>query len=102
MRPPIIGLSLMLTLLSGSLRSAAAPQGTATDLEALLQKLQDEASSNEATEELLRRGKTDAETRKYLADHLPRLLKEYQPAGDAINPVWGNEARLAGELKIAE
>jgi HEAT repeat protein len=102
MRRPVIGLSLTLTLLSGSLRSTAAVQATAADLEGLLQKLQDEASSNQATDELLKRGKADAKTLKYLADHLPRLLEQYQPTGDVIKLAWGNEARLAGELKIAE
>jgi HEAT repeat protein len=52
---------------------------------------------------LIKRGKADHEVRKYLAGRLPTLLDHYKQRSDGIpDLVWGNEARIAGELEIAE
>ena len=72
------------------------------DLDRLIVALQNENTSNGAMQELLRRG-SDPEVRKYLVRRLPDLLNRYKGRTDGtVDDVWGNEARVAGELKIVE
>jgi len=74
----------------------AAQQSSPSDL---FQRLQIDSSSDDAAARLLRDAKAGAETRAYLASHLPELIKK-GPRNNAR--VWINEVRLAGELKISE
>jgi HEAT repeat protein len=72
-------------------------------LDAALAALQDKNSSNGATLFLLDHGKGDPAVKKYLAERLPTILDRYKErADDMPNYVWGNEARIAGELQIVE
>ncbi|MDR3678055.1 MAG: HEAT repeat domain-containing protein [Acidobacteriota bacterium] len=98
-----IALSLLSFLLSGIVATIPVASQSASDLDTLLTALQGEKTSNDAMQELLERGKADHEIRKYLAACLPTLIDQYKERSDGIpNLVWGNEARVAGELKIAE
>jgi HEAT repeat protein len=98
-----IALGLLSLLLSGIVWTVpAAPQSSA-ELDTLLAALQDDKTSNDAWQALLKRGKADPEVRKYLAERLPTLLDQYKERTDGMPDfVWGDEAKVAGELKIAE
>jgi HEAT repeat protein len=67
----------------------------------LLSALQVEKTSNNAMQELLSR-RDDPEAKRYLAARVPALLDQYRQRNDGMpDLVWGNEARVAGEFKIA-
>jgi HEAT repeat protein len=90
-------------LLSGIIGIVCGTSQNSPDLDAILTALTEERTSNEATQALLSRGNTHPEVRGYLARRLPTLLDQYKERRDGnLNVVWGNEARVAGELKIAE
>lgn len=70
----------------------------------VFQRLQSQSSTgiNEATEQLLRRGRSDFKVREYIARHLPPMIEKGPgEKGDHLGP-WIEFVRLAGELKIAE
>jgi len=100
----IVTLVLPLALICGGGGPTAGLARDGQTLDQLVHDLQVEESSNDATEELLKRGRTDPPVRTYLASKLPSLLEQYRenPPEVGENLVWGNEARLAGELKITE
>jgi HEAT repeat protein len=80
----------------------AASQKT-PKLDAALAALQNDNTSNGATLFLLDHGKEDPLVKKYLAEHLPKILSQYQERADGMpNYIWGNEARVAGEFQIVE
>lgn len=55
--------------------------------------------NRQATEQLLKLGKSDTKVKNYLAMRLPPVIKN----GPQDNPeVWSNAVRLAGEMKIPE
>ena len=95
--------SLIATLLFGIVGVLPVASQDTSELDTLVAELQDEKTSNDATQVLLDRGKADREVRKYLAGRLPTLLDQYKQRTDGIpDTVWGNEARVAGELEIAD
>jgi hypothetical protein len=63
----------------------------------LFQQLRSPETTDQATEQLLKLGKSDARIKQYLGVHLPVLI-ERNPQDDP--QVWKNAVRLAGELKI--
>jgi hypothetical protein len=69
----------------------------------LVQNLQSEQMTDDARDELLRRGKSDPEIRQYLTAHLPSVIEsgESSPdcSGNSCEP-WLNAVHLAGRLKI--
>jgi len=67
----------------------------------VFQRLQSSTDINEATEELLKRGRSDSEVREYIARHLPPMI-EKGPAEKDHPGNWIELVRIAGELKIAE
>lgn len=98
-----VALSLVSLLISGIVGTIPVASQRSSDLDTLLAALQNERTSNDAMQVLIKRGKADHEVRKYLAGRLPTLLDHYKQRSDGIpDLVWGNEARIAGELEIAE
>lgn len=68
-----------------------------TDLLRLFKQFQEHSTTDAATKELIHLGKSDPQTRKYLARHLPEVIE------NRGNPqVWTNAVQVAGQLKIAE
>ena len=63
----------------------------------LFEELQVPATSDQATEQLLKVGRTNPSARAFLAKRLPFLIEK-----GPYTPPWTNAVRLAGELKIAE
>jgi len=97
-----IPLNLIPLLLWGALASVPGASQCPPEVDRFLGALQKEHTSNGAMQELLRRG-DDPEVKKCVARRLPALLDEYKQREDGIPDfVWGNEARIAGELRIAE
>jgi hypothetical protein len=74
----------------------AEKQGPAAEV---FQRLLSPQTTDKAAQQLLKRGKADSETRKYLAEHLPAVIERGPKEPD--DP-WFNAVQLAGELKIAE
>lgn len=98
-----IALSILSLLVSGIVATVPAASQGSPELDALLAALQNEKASNGATQVLLERGSADPEVTKYLAGRLPTVLDQHKQRTDGIpDLVWGNEARVAGELRIAE
>jgi hypothetical protein len=65
----------------------------------LFREFQSPQKTGQATEQLLKLGKSDTKVKKYLAVRLPPVIEK----SPQDNPeVWNNAVRLAGELKIAE
>jgi DNA-binding transcriptional ArsR family regulator len=83
-------------LSAATLFSSAQSKATLSDL---VQRLKAEQTSSEATEQLLKLGKTDPRARAYLADHLPAII---ETGPQRSLPSWSNAVKLAGELKIVE
>jgi len=69
----------------------------------VFRRLQSQSSTeiNEATEQLLNRGRSDPKVREYIARHLPPMIEKGPAEKDHPGP-WIELTRLAGELKIAE
>lgn len=65
----------------------------------LFRELETAKTTDRATEQLLKMGKSDAKVTQYLAIHLP-LVIERNPQDSP--EVWNNAVRLAGELRIKE
>ena len=65
----------------------------------LFEQIRVEATTKDATEQFLKIRPDDAEARKYLAVHLPPLIKE-DP--NERPHAWMNEVRLAGSFKVTE
>jgi hypothetical protein len=86
------------TCLTAILVADLYSQGSA-QLRTLFQQFQSPPTTDQATEHLLKMGKSNPVDRKYLAMHLPSMI-ESDPTRDP-RP-WGNAVRLAGELKIVE
>jgi hypothetical protein len=95
----------MASILSWAIWPGARPivvQGQPTVSE-LFQKLQSSQTTDQAAEQLLKLGKSDAAAKQYLADHLPALIEKgptYVPQWPGSQ--WLSAVRLAGELKIVE
>lgn len=74
--------------------------------EKLLSLLQDESTTDGAAGRLLKMAKSDSATRKYLANQLPALIDQgpgkSRSGPEGSDPVWWNEVKLAGQLKIGE
>ncbi|WP_263358280.1 HEAT repeat domain-containing protein [Acidicapsa ligni] len=66
-------------------------------LQQIFTDLQSSATSDNAAAQLRKEAESDTETRRYVAAHLPSLIKDSGPGS-----VWLNEVRLAGDLKISE
>ncbi len=89
----VIATLISLIASSGSVGFAQTGSTTLT----LFRELESAQTTNQAAEQLLRLGKTNAMARQYLAAHLPPLIE----AGPQFSvPVWGNAVDLAGELGI--
>ena len=67
----------------------------------VFQRLQSSTDIHEATEELLKRGRSDSKVREYIARHLPPMIAKGPAEKDHPGP-WIELVRLAGELKISE
>lgn len=65
----------------------------------LFEQIRVEGTTRDATEQFLKIRSDNAEARKYLAAHLPSLIKE-DPTDHPH--AWMNEVRLAGAFKITE
>ncbi len=93
---------VILLLLGSSLAAVPAASQCSPELDRLLAAIQKEDTSNGAMKELVKVG-DHAEARKCLSDRLPRVLEAYKARTDGIADfVWGNEARVARELRITE
>ena len=74
-------------------------------LSELTQRLESEQTTDAARDELLKRGKSDPEARRYLAVRVPPLIDSGPGAGKCPeNPcrAWTNAVELATNLKIGE
>ena len=81
---------------------ALAPnEGNQSSVEALLDQLQVPQTSQRATGELIKLGKSDPAVAKFLAARIPDLIRRYR-LGEPQMQVWGNEVRVAGELKMIQ
>jgi hypothetical protein len=81
-----------------SFGSACFAQET-TDPAALLQQLQEPATTDKAHDSLLGNAKLDSQTRKYLCANLPNIIEK---GPNRAGHPWENAALLAGQLKIVE
>lgn len=95
MRSSLFLVVLALAMISGSFRSGGGQVPART--EQLFADLQNERTSDGAAVQLLQDGKESAETRAYLAAHLPSLIENLKAPH-----VWLNSVRLAGSLRIGE
>jgi HEAT repeat protein len=94
--------SLISITLFGTLSALPAASQCSHELDRLLVALQNDKSSNDAMQELLQGG-NNPEAKACLAHRLPNMLAEYRKRTDGFPDfVWGNEARIAGELRITE
>jgi hypothetical protein len=76
-----------------------APQSQKLRVPDLLDQIQVESTTKDATEQFLKIPPEDAEAKKHLAVHLPALInKDPKERPHA----WLNEVRLAGAFKITE
>jgi hypothetical protein len=78
-------------------------------LSRLISELQSDRTSDRATNELLKMGKSDPDIRRYLVGQLPQIVangpKHQSDSATDVYPcclAWANAARLAGKLKIKE
>jgi hypothetical protein len=93
---------LLAVTLWGVSTAVPAVSQCSPELDHLLVALQNDKTSNDAMLDLISRGK-DPEVKKCLAERLPVLLDRYKPRNDGIPDfVWGSEAGVVAELRIAE
>lgn len=71
-----------------------------TEAKQLFGELQDQMLTDQAAEKLRLTASRDADTRQYLALHLPTLISE--SSRGSRGSIWINSIRLAGNLKISE
>lgn len=95
-------LNIILLILWGGLATLPGASQCSPELDRLLVALQNAKTSNDAMQDLVQ-APHDPQVGDCLTSRLPLLLDEYKPRNDGMPDfVWGNEARVAGELKIAE
>lgn len=89
---------LVFSLLCSLLGVPVAKQNTASaDVSALVEKLKQPATTDDAVGEVRDLANNDLGARQYLIHNLPKLIED--PPG---RKVWINAVRLAGELKAVE
>ena len=72
------------------------------ELDALLEKLRDESTSDEAKRALIQIVKSDPEAKAYVSERLPALLESYGGRGNRREDyTWGAAADLVAELRVA-
>ncbi len=69
----------------------------------LFQQLIGSETTDQATEQWLKLGRTDPTARRYLATHLSAVIHDVEVHYGTVNSKpWNNAVRLAGELKLVE
>jgi hypothetical protein len=85
---------LCVTLVAALAVFAQQPPDSAT----LIQQLRSLATTDKATLELMRLGRSDVHVRNYLISQLPSMIA----GGPLDSRPWSNAVKISGELKIAE
>lgn len=96
MRSPKLLMAVILTLVP----SSTVAQHPEEPVELCFQRLQSQSAADmrQASEQLVRQGKSDPKAREYIAIHLPALIEKGPK--DYLGR-WITFVRIAGELKIA-
>ena len=101
-RMGVAGHLIMIAVMANYAPTAVSQQAE-EPVATVFQRLQSQSSTgiNEATEQLLKRGRSDSKVREYIARHLPPMIEKGPADKDHPGP-WIELVRLAGGLKIAE
>ncbi len=91
--------SYAIVLSSALMLFAPRPAAQQESMRHLFEQIRVEATTKDATEQFLKIRPDDAEARKYLAVHLPPLIKEDPKERPHA---WMNEVRLAGAFKVTD